>query len=816
MEEVTENVEFGVLTDESINAIRVPVKSDVKGFLLLDSEYDEKKNVVTLTFYDVEQDKLYYHSMKSYYYCYSTLSPEKIDLRCLAHSYGTGFQMEVVERFDKIQFKPVQLTQIITEKPEQIRGIKQSVTNLLVRTEKEGTKTRIIEDYAWENKIYPQDLLCYDLNYIPGMFYTFRKMNLKYSMRTQCSKCGFEKSVFTYGYDLRDEKQGKESIVHLHTNCHNCGLELWRNEDISEEYWEVWREIIKPNPLGRIVEKKQRVPIQIFPIIDEEISNEFYSKFDQETEEYLTELKKWFPLFFAPTVNFKRVAMDIEILQDDPRQVPNVDRASEIIPAICFSDSDGKECAVILRYYNISIPDKIIDENAMVNYLHSRGIVDIVEDNLRKKKGYYVNEGRGEPWEEFSEISSETEIILCDDEIELLYRSFEIMQKYPFVITYNGAIFDLPYLYNRAIKIGIPVEDIPIQCKMVNRRYIYTLKNGMVHFDLYGWFSNRSVKSYIYMNKYVLNTLESVSNAILKKGKADIVIAKARGEEKVIANYTRNEMIYYCLTDARLTIQLTTVDNNRLFKLVMMVMRLSKMGTNTANFRTISVWIKSMLNHYHKINRYLIPQKEVVMAISEIKSESKTGKKFGGAYVKDPVVGTHFGVVVMDFASLYPSIIKLYNLSYETVDACCNSICTCDYYIENSNADQIKKKLNYKGSLFAPVEEKIDKNELCVCQYKYKLPGNVGHYVCQARGYGVFALLIGICRDVRVKWFKEKAKTDIEAEVIQSALKVYINGSYGVFGDEDFDFCQFGVGESTTGLGQFSILSAIEKAESMV
>src|SRR5437879_8574606 len=35
--------------------------------------------------------------------------------------------------------------------------------------------------------------------------------------------------------------------------------------------------------------------------------------------------------------------------------------------------------------------------------------------------------------------------------------------------------------------------------------------------------------------------------------------------------------------------------------------------------------------------------------------------------VVDPVPGVHFGVAVLDFASLYPSIIKTWNLGYETI-----------------------------------------------------------------------------------------------------------------------------------------------------
>ena len=50
------------------------------------------------------------------------------------------------------------------------------------------------------------------------------------------------------------------------------------------------------------------------------------------------------------------------------------------------------------------------------------------------------------------------------------------------------------------------------------------------------------------------------------------------------------------------------------------------------------------------------------------------GKQFEGAIVIDPTPGLHFNVKVMDFASLYPSIISTRNLSYETM-MCGHSDC---------------------------------------------------------------------------------------------------------------------------------------------
>jgi len=43
-------------------------------------------------------------------------------------------------------------------------------------------------------------------------------------------------------------------------------------------------------------------------------------------------------------------------------------------------------------------------------------------------------------------------------------------------------------------------------------------------------------------------------------------------------------------------------------------------------------------------------------------------RDYEGGLVLDPVVGVHFGIAVLDFSELYPSIISAFNISYETMD----------------------------------------------------------------------------------------------------------------------------------------------------
>ncbi|MEN3053456.1 MAG: DNA polymerase domain-containing protein, partial [Candidatus Methanosuratincola petrocarbonis] len=137
-----------------------------------------------------------------------------------------------------------------------------------------------------------------------------------------------------------------------------------------------------------------------------------------------------------------------------------------------------------------------------------------------------------------------------------------------------------------------------------------------------------------------------------------------------------------------------------------------------------------------------------------------------------------FNVIVLDFASLYPSIISRWNLSYETV--------RCPHPECRSN-----------------------------------LVPDTDHWVCTRR-VGMMAHVVGLLRDVRVRWFKPKSKDPSLSEeergyykVVQQALKVFLNASYGVFGAEIFPLYCLPLADSTTAIGRSIITETIERAKEL-
>ena len=118
--------------------------------------------------------------------------------------------------------------------------------------------------------------------------------------------------------------------------------------------------------------------------------------------------------------------------------------------------------------------------------------------------------------------------------------------------------------------------------------------------------------------------------------------------------------------------------------------------------------------------------------------------------------------------SLYPSIIKTRNLSYETI---------------NCKHPECKKN---------------------------KIP-ETNHWIC-SKNVGISSMLVGFIRDIRVYWFKDRVKdTNLsegersQSDVIQSSLKVILNASYGVFGSENFALYCPPVAESTAALAREAI-----------
>lgn len=235
-------------------------------------------------------------------------------------------------------------------------------------------------------------------------------------------------------------------------------------------------------------------------------------------------------------------------------------------------------------------------------------------------------------------------------------------------IGYNTQGFDVPYLDTRLRKklMGwgatsrvegeepyVRVRHAFSEAYGYQTYYLMEQMSGRIHLDLLNIVKrDHKLRSY---------KLEAVSQAFLKKGKHDVsarqmfaayAALKARGGKAELEEYTR--VAAYCIQDARLVLEL---------------------------FHKLNVWIAvlEMCNVVH------CPPEDLYTRGQQIKSKAQLyeaslregyvmdyrsdGYPYKGAFVQDPEEGLYDNILVVDFASLYPSIIMAYNICYTTFDS---------------------------------------------------------------------------------------------------------------------------------------------------
>jgi DNA polymerase elongation subunit (family B) len=467
------------------------------------------------------------------------------------------------------------------------------------------------------------------------------------------------------------------------------------------------------------ISKGRLVPLN--PQVDVKEVTEAFNDSDELTREMAVD---WAPLFESEIPSVKRVALDIEVYTPMMGRVPDPIKAEFPIISVALAGTDGLKKVLVLT-----------------------------------REGFSHGKNMGE-----------VEVESFDSERELLRRLFEIISNYPLVLTFNGDDFDVPYLYYRSLKLGLTPEDVPFDLGSRDTKFLHGF-----HVDLYRFFFNKAVRNYAFEGRYSEYNLDTVAQALLG-------ISKVKLDDSIGAIDTA-KLIEYNFRDSEITLNLTTFQGELVWKLIVLFSRISKLGIEELTRTEISAWVKNLYYWEHRKRGWLIPLKE---EITERTSKLKTsavikGKGYKGAMVIDPPVGVFFDVTVLDFASLYPSIIRNWNLSYETVDV-----------KECKKLDEVKDE-----------------------------EGNVLHTVCKDRP-GITAVITGLLRDFRVKIYKKKAKQKgIDEErrtlydVVQRGMKVFINATYGVFGAETFPLYAPAVAESVTALGRFVITSTVKKAEEM-
>jgi DNA polymerase, archaea type len=161
--------------------------------------------------------------------------------------------------------------------------------------------------------------------------------------------------------------------------------------------------------------------------------------------------------------------------------------------------------------------------------------------------------------------------------------------------------------------------------------------------------------------------------------------------------------------------------------------------------------------------------------------ESREAYTYKGATVLEPKKGIYHNLVVVDVISLYPTMAVLYNISFDTVNCeCCRD-------------DPIAKISSEISSMINSDPNMKDKKEYWICK----------------KTEGIFPKKLRLFKEERIR------QKELGNMIKQMALKILINGGYGVFGSRFFKYQDQRVAELITAYGRYTLTKMQEFAEEM-
>jgi DNA polymerase elongation subunit (family B) len=322
----------------------------------------------------------------------------------------------------------------------------------------------------------------------------------------------------------------------------------------------------------------------------------------------------------------------------------------------------------------------------------------------------------------------------------------------------DGVDSDLAILHNRCLANGV---DSIVDFNNAGIPYL----RGQKHIDLHSVFGKPMVQTTIFKNAYRTLKLDEVSKAVFGDLEAGGKYKDLTGKD--IQNLPVEEQKKYVLRDAELVMQLSKYKNSEVLDAMTSISELTGLDFERVCRTGISTWWAAIFDD-------MVSSDECkAQAISFNRGEQDLTKlAYTGGSVLQPKKGLYHNLIVVDVASLYPTMAVLHNISFDTVN------CECCKNIPESR-----------------IGTGITKN--CKIEKEY--------WICRQKE-GVFPKKLRIFKEERLRQKK------LGNNVKQLALKILINGGYGVFGNCYFKYYDPRVAELITAFGRYTLFKMQEIA----
>ncbi|MFH1224895.1 MAG: DNA polymerase domain-containing protein [Candidatus Diapherotrites archaeon] len=319
------------------------------------------------------------------------------------------------------------------------------------------------------------------------------------------------------------------------------------------------------------------------------------------------------------------------------------------------------------------------------------------------------------------------------------------------LVTYNGDMFDFPYLKDRAKKLGVKfdigfggTEPIFIKKGMDSAARL----KGIQHLDAY---QVVRILTRIGALDLMKLDLESVVEGVFKKKKEKLHpddMAKLWRERKGLERLSE-----YNYEDAYYTLKIAQ-EHLPLFAELSRLVRQTLFDTSRAMSSTL---VEALLIARAFETKRLIPNKP-----EEEDVKSRMLQTFKGGYVKEPIAGLHENIAVLDFRSLHPSIMISHNVSQETLK-CAHAECKNG---KNLSPDKDWFCTKEKGLIPEMLEDVLDKRVAAKKEMKKAKEGSLERATLEARQHALKIVLnatYGSLGYARFRWYSREAAKAVTA-----------------------------------------------------
>lgn len=383
---------------------------------------------------------------------------------------------------------------------------------------------------------------------------------------------------------------------------------------------------------------------------------------------------------------------------------------------------------------------------------------------------------------------------LCQDEFSLLleYLAFWKANTPDIVTGWNIRFFDIPYIINRYRRL---FDDK--KAKEFSPWNQVREKNVEMHgkmnqtYDIIGL----TVADYIELyKKYTYSKQESYKLGYIAHVELGETKEQYDGTLANLAMTDHQKFIEYNIKDVILVQRL---DNKmQLLSLIAEMAYMSKVNYLDV-YGPVKLWEVIIYNHLLKKNIIIPPKADY----------SDKDEKYAGAYVKDPIIGMHNWVVSFDLNSLYPSIVRQWNISPETWVSPFNVPRQVYNDLQGFSVNQFISETRVNG--MSPGDILRTSN--------LTMSANKQFFKTDARGClpEIFANLYddrSKTKKTMIAKKKEQETTgkDLSNEIAalnnrQMALKILLNSAYGAIGNPFFAYYSIEKAEAITVTGQVVI-----------